>query len=68
MAAAWVLMVTSPSDHGKDVDGEPLVPIPAAHFQEYGFDVVQLAEADNYDILSYRPDVSQSAAQLATRR
>jgi hypothetical protein len=51
------------SDHGKDVDGEPLVPIPPAHFQEYGFDVVQLAEADNYDILSYRPDVSQSAGK-----
>lgn len=39
-------------DMGKETDPEPLIAIPRDHFHEYGFDVVTLATADNYDIFS----------------
>lgn len=39
-------------DIGKDHDPEPLIAIPRDHFREYGFDVVALATADNYDLFT----------------
>jgi nucleoside phosphorylase len=47
------------SDYGKELDSEPLLKIPREHFEEFGFDVVQVAQADNYDIFTYKPDESQ---------
>ena len=41
------------SDYGKELDTEPLLKIPSQHFEEFSFDVVQLAQADNYDIFTY---------------
>jgi len=41
------------SDYGKDLDSEPLLKIPSQHFEDFGFDVVQLAQADNYDVFTY---------------
>jgi hypothetical protein len=34
------------------MDSEPLISIPRTHFDEFGFDVIQLALADNYDIFT----------------
>jgi nucleoside phosphorylase len=47
------------SDYGEELDSEPLTKIPSQHFEEFGFDVVQLAQAENYDIFTYRPDEPQ---------
>jgi nucleoside phosphorylase len=47
------------SDYGKELDSEPLLVIPHQHFEEFGFDVVQLAQADNYDIFTYSSGESQ---------
>lgn len=45
-------------DFGKETDDQPQVPIPPSHFDEYGFDMVQLATADNYDLFTSRLGVS----------
>lgn len=39
-------------DFGEETDSEPVVAIPHEHFHEYGFDVIELAQADNYDIFT----------------
>ncbi len=49
-------------DFGKAMDSEPFVAIPPAHFGEFGFDPIQLATADNYDIFTGK--VGESAASL----
>jgi hypothetical protein len=49
-------------DFGKETDAEPLIPIPHAHFGEFGFDVIDLAQADNYDIFTAR--LGESPASL----
>jgi hypothetical protein len=49
-------------DFGKDMDNEPFVAIPPAHFGEFGFDLVQLGTADNYDIFTGK--LGESAASL----
>lgn len=48
------------SDYGKELDSEPLTKIPSQHFGEFGFDVVQLAQASNYDIFSYNGEAPRS--------
>jgi hypothetical protein len=45
-------------DFGKDTDSEPLIAVPRAHFDEFGFDIIQLAQADNYDIFTGKPGES----------
>ena len=37
---------------GKSFDFEPLVRIPSSHFEEFGFDPMEVAEAENYDIFT----------------
>ncbi len=56
-------------DHEKDSDPEPLLLIPTSHFAEFGFDVVQLAEADNYNIFTCKLEhpVSAWKASSSTR-
>jgi hypothetical protein len=44
-------------DFGEE-DDQPQIAIPRAHFDEYGFDIVQVATADNYDIFTGRLGVS----------
>jgi hypothetical protein len=39
-------------EFGEDLDDEPLVKIPPAHFEEFGFDPARLAQVDNYDIFT----------------
>jgi hypothetical protein len=45
-------------DFGEETDDQPQIPIPQPHFDEYGFDIVQLATADNYDIFTSRLGVA----------
>jgi hypothetical protein len=47
---------------GREMDNEPFVAIPPAHFGEFGFDLIQLATADNYDIFTTK--LGESAASL----
>jgi hypothetical protein len=42
-------------DQEEDTDPTPLSPIPPTHFVEFGFDVIQLATAKNYDIFTAKP-------------
>jgi hypothetical protein len=49
-------------DFGKEMDSEPLVAIPPGHFDEFGFDIVQLATANNYDIFTGK--IGESSASL----
>lgn len=39
-------------DFGEDLDSEPLVKIPAQHFEKFGFDPTRVAQAENYDIFT----------------
>jgi hypothetical protein len=45
-------------DFGEEADDQPQVPIPPSHFDEYGFDIVQLATANNYDIFTSKLGVA----------
>jgi hypothetical protein len=45
-------------DFGEEADDQPQIAIPPAHFDEYGFDIVRLATASNYDIYTSRLGVS----------
>ena len=49
------------ADFGKDLDTEPLVEIPKAHFAEFEFDPTALAEVDNYDLFTGKLGDSPSA-------
>lgn len=49
------------ADFGKDLDTEPLVEIPKAHFTEFEFDPAALAEVDNYDLFTSKLGNSPSA-------
>jgi hypothetical protein len=50
------------SNFGKDTDSEPLIAVLRAHFDEFGFDVIQLAQADNYDVFTGK--LGESPASL----
>jgi hypothetical protein len=41
-------------DYDQELDDEPLLKIPRAHFEDFGFDMTQMAQADNYNIFTYR--------------
>lgn len=49
------------ADYGKDLDTEPLVEIPKAHFAEFEFDPAAIAEVDNYDLFTGKLGDSSSA-------
>jgi hypothetical protein len=48
-------------DFGEDLDDQVLVKIPAEHFAEFGFDCVEVAQADNYEIFTTKTGDSPSA-------
>ena len=45
-------------DFGEATDDQPQVAIPQSHFDEYGFDIVQLASDTNYNIFTSKLGVS----------
>lgn len=49
------------ADFGRDLDTEPLVEIPKAHFTDFEFDPTALAQVDNYDLFTGKIGDSPSA-------